>query len=198
MEELELKTQAMVEEIHRKVDGMIEDLNVHYEREKERLINEYCNEAREETSVYLEQELNELKISVQMSESQAKWKVKKDLFVKRQEMVDQLFKDISKLLTAHSQSKTYDIWLKDSITREILNASIDFPIVIEYKPVDQPMIERLCADAIDKVELIKKETIFIGGFIVIDVKRGIEQDFTLDTRLKTQKEWFAIHSGLDF
>lgn len=198
MEDLEKSTQALVEEINRKVDKLIEDSNQYFEDERKRLITEYQNEAKEETSVYLEQELNELKISVQLKESQAKWKARKDLFIKRQHMVDDLFKDISKKLIAHSQSTKYDAWLKEKLTQVFESATELDPVLIEFKPVDKPMIERLAKPYGDKVTLEARETIFIGGFIVTRPNKGIEEDYTLDVKVKDQKEWFAIHSGLDF
>ena len=198
MEDLEKRTQDLVDEINRKVDSLIEDSNQYFEDERKRLVTEYENEAREETSVYLEQELNELKINVQLKESQAKWKARKDLFIKRQAMVDDLFEEISKKLKAYSSSTKYDAWLKDSLNSELKKASKENPIVIEFKPVDQPMIERLCKDYMDMVTLESRETIFIGGYIVTFPNLGIEEDNTIDVKLKDQKEWFAINSGLDF
>lgn len=198
MEDLEKRTKDLVDEINRKVDHLIEDSNQYFENERKRLIAEYENEAREETSVYLEQELNELKINVQLKESQAKWRVRKDLFIQRQAMVDELFVDISKKLTAYSQSTKYDTWLKESISTHLKKASKENPIVIEFKPVDQPMIERLCKEYQDIVTLEIRETIFIGGYIVTYPSLGVEEDNTIDVKLKDQKEWFAIHSGLDF
>ncbi len=198
MEDLEKRTQDLVDEINRKVDSLIEDSNQYFDDERKRLIAEYENEAREETSVYLEQELNELKINVQLKESQAKWKTRKDLFIKRQAMVDELFEEISKKLKAYSQSTKYDSWLKESINAELKKVSKENPIVIEFKPIDQPMIERLCKDYKDIVTLESRETIFIGGYIVTYPNLGIEEDNTIDVKLKDQKEWFAINSGLDF
>ncbi len=198
MEDLEKRTQALVDEINRKVDSLIEDSNKYYEDERERLITEYQNEAREETSVYLEQELNELRINVQLKESQAKWKARKDLFIKRQNMVDELFDSISKKLIAHSQSTKYDAWIKEKLVQEFEKATDKNPVVIEFKPIDKPMIERLAKPYGDKVKCEARETIFIGGYIVTFPTMGIEEDNTLDVKLKEQKEWFAIHSGLDF
>ncbi len=198
MEDLEKRTQDLVDEINRKVDQLIEESNQYFEDEKKRLITEYENEAREETSVYLEQELNELKINVQLKESQAKWKARKDLFIQRQTMVDELFNDISKKLIAYSQSTKYDSWLKDSLTKVLEKVSKENPVVIEYKPIDQPMVERLCKDYQDVVTIESRETIFIGGYIVTYTNLGLEEDNTIDVKLKDQKEWFAINSGLDF
>lgn len=196
--ELEKRTQQLIEEIQKKVDNLIEDLNKKYEEERLHLVQEYENEAREETSVYLEQELSEIKLSVQLKESQAKWKAKKDLFVKRQELVDDMFKDVYKKLMEYSSSKAYDLWLKGLLEKHILSASVKDPITIEYKPIDKLIIERAAADHLDKLTLVSRETIFVGGFIVSRPAKGIEIDETLDTKYKQQKEWFTTNSGLDF
>lgn len=189
---------SLVDEIELQIDDKIQALKQDFELQREILVNGFKQEAAQETSVFLEQELSDLKSNVLQSESQAKWKVKKDLFVRRNELVDHLFEEAAKQLKAYSQTKTYDAWCKTKLEELLQGTQAQDGIVLTVKPVDRPLFDRLCKTQYDWVKVQEDENIFIGGFILSNTSRHTELDLTLDYKLCVQKEWFFSHSGLDF
>lgn len=193
--ELTRNTLALISEIEEKVNQEISQLNSNFELNKQALIKEFKNEAHEEAAVYIEQELGELKAMVSQSESQAKWKVKKDLFVQRQLLVDGLFDEVSKKLIQYAQSRSYDAWIKESLNERF--SLFEGKLQIRFKAMDRPLFERLCANQ-KNVDLIVDENLHLGGYILSHLDSNTEIDLSLDYRLRLQREWFSTHSGLDF
>lgn len=193
--ELTRNTNALIAEIESKVNHEITQLNQDFEFKKQALIREFKNEAHEEAAVYIEQELGELKGAVSQSESQAKWKVKKDLFVQRQKLVDGLFDEISKKLIHYAQSRAYDAWIKESLYEKF--SQLSGKIQVRFKAIDRPLFERLCSNH-SHVELIVDDKFHLGGYVLSHLETNTEFDLSLDYRLRQQREWFSTHSGLDF
>lgn len=196
--EKETSIGSLVDEIELQIDEKIQALKQDFELQREVLINGFKQEALQETSVYLEQELSDLRSNVLQSESQAKWKVKKDLFVRRNELVDQLFEEVAKQLKAYSQTKAYDAWCLSKLEELLLDCGDQNSCVLTVKPVDKPMFERICKSRTTHIEIQQDENIFIGGFVLTKPTQKLEYDLTLDYKLRIQKEWFFTHSGLDF
>ena len=189
---------SLIEEIDQQIDDKIKVLQADYDLQRSLIVERFRHETLEETKVYLEQELSELKTAIHQGETQAKWKVKKDQFMRRNELVDQLFEEVAQKLKSYSQTKAYDVWVSEKLDTALNTypTSTDFKLIV--RPVDQPFFERLVKTKAPHFELETDETIFIGGFILVNPSDQTELDVTLDYRLCTQKEWFYSHSGLEF
>lgn len=196
--ENETNIGSLVNEIEGQIEEKIQALQADYQLQRAILLEGFRSEAHQETHVYLEQELADLRTSVLQSESQSKWKVKKDMFVRRNELVDGLFDEAIKQLKAFSQTKAYDAWCLKNLDDVIATQAQDDSFLLYVKPVDQPMFERMCKSKISSIQVISQEHIFVGGFILSNPSHNIDIDKTLDYQVRLQKEWFYAHSGLDF
>lgn len=189
---------SLIQEIDQQIDDKIKTLQADYELQRTLIIDRFRHETLEETRVYLDQELNELKTAIHQGETQAKWKVKKDQFMRRNEMVDALFEEVAQKLKGYSQTKAYDTWVATQLDRALETYPDQHHFKIIVRPVDRPYFERLLKGKDKTYDLEVLETIFIGGFILVNPSDNTELDVTLDYRLCTQKEWFYSHSGLEF
>ncbi len=75
--ENETNIGSLVNEIEGQIEEKIQALQADYQLQRAILLEGFRSEAHQETHVYLEQELADLRTSVLQSESQSKWKVKK-------------------------------------------------------------------------------------------------------------------------
>lgn len=196
--ENETNIGSLVNEIEGQIEEKIQTLQTDYQLQRSILIEGFKSEAQQETHVYLEQELADLRTSVLQSESQSKWKVKKDMFVRRNELVDGLFEDAIKQLKAFSQTKAYDALCLKNLDDVLATQAQDASFILYVKPVDQPLFERLCKAKSCSLQVISQENIFVGGFVLSNPSLNIDIDKTLDYQVRLQKEWFYAHSGLDF
>lgn len=164
-----------------------------YDVRRREIIDGYRQEATEEASVFIEQALSELKTELMQSESLAKWKVKKDLFIRRQALVDALFNEVKADLIAFSKTPDYAELMKTRL-KEAKKLIGEGKCSIVVKPDDVTLFGALatpqCVEGSDQIHL--------GGFVMRDPGGKVQIDETLDYALKSQHEWFTSHSGLDF
>lgn len=191
-------TGSLVDEIERQVSEKIKVLEMDFELQRDLLINGFKSEAEEETVVYLEQELSDLRNTVLQSESQSKWKVKKDLFVRRNELVDNLFTSVTEELKAFSETKEYVTWSKQALDDVLSTLDKNQSYQLTVKPSDKDIYAQLIQAIDESIKLETDEDIFIGGFILSNPVKKLQVDKTLDYQIRVQKEWFFAHSGLDF
>jgi vacuolar-type H+-ATPase subunit E/Vma4 len=169
-----------------------------FEQQRTSLLEKYRKEANEEANLYIEQELFELKNRLIQNESQSKWKIKKDLFIKRTQLVNELMDSVFNDLLTFSNSADYKPWCQKHLLDTIkLDKSLDQGTIM-VRSQDQALF----TDLINALELNFKvepfEFIHLGGFILKDKAGSVNYDATLDYDVKVQREWFTTHSKLDF
>ena len=104
MEKLALK---LMDDIQKRTHEQLQILEENFHTQRESQINQFNQEAVEESNLYIEQELAELKSSVMQSETQLKWKIKKNLFIRREELVEGLFEQLRDKLCAYTKTEAY-------------------------------------------------------------------------------------------
>lgn len=196
--EKDIQTGSLVEEIEHQVDEKIKALEEDYRLQRDLLISGFQKEAQEEANVYLEQELAELRTTVLQSESQSKWKIKKDLFVRRNEMVDELFETVASNLKDYTKTPAYRTWIEQALEKVFAGLDRSESYQLTVKPSDLDLFTKIMAQRKETVTLHTDEEIFVGGFILSNPRKLLQIDKTLDYQIRVQKEWFFTHSGLDF
>ncbi len=192
--EQEKLAENLVKAIQTQSQERLMNLQIDYESQRQEIIERFREEAQEEANVYSELALSELRNSLIQNESQSKWKVKKDLFIRRAELVDELFVKVKQELIDFTKTSEYKDFVKTSLER-ILSENTALGATILVKAVDKNLFEDLSKQ---RVSVEVSERIHIGGFILKDKAGLMEIDESLDYTLKVQKEWFTTHSQLDF
>ncbi len=196
--EKEESISSLVELIQQQADNKILEISRDFEINRQSILDEYKKLAEEETNVFIEQELLELKEKILQSETQAKWKIKKDLFVKRQELVDNLFEEIQLKIQAFVKSNEYKEWLKTRLSKIIEVSNTSNNLQIKCRKMDVDVISSLVDNNIISNIIEDNEEIHLGGFILVDPVKKVETDETLDYQVRVQKEWFYANSKLNF
>ena len=192
--EQEKLAESLLESIKAQSQERLANLQADYESQRREIIERYRQEATEEANVYIDMALSELKNSVVQNESQSKWKLKKDLFIKRAELVDGLFSQVRGDLIAFTQSAAYAPFLRDKLAKLLPDHPLQDTLIL-VKPSDKAVFEAILPPM---AQLVLTESIHVGGFILKSVDGIKERDETLDYALKVQREWFTTHSTLDF
>jgi len=192
--EQEKLAENLVKVIQTQSQQQLSNLQADFESQRQEMIERFRQEALEEAAVFSELALSELRNSLVQNESQSKWKVKKDLFIRRAELVDGLFSSVKQDLIDFSKTKEYESVVKTALTK-ILSENPLESITLLVKASDLDLFKALTGS---KADIIVSERLHIGGFIVKDKAGQMEIDESLDYKLKVQKEWFTTHSQLDF
>ncbi|KAF0226437.1 MAG: Uncharacterized protein FD133_215 [Erysipelotrichaceae bacterium] len=192
--EQEKLAENLVKAIQTQSQERLMNLQIDYESQRQETIEKFRVEAQEEANVFSEMALSELRNSLIQNESQSKWKVKKDLFIRRAELVDGLFIKVKQELIDFTKTSEYKDFVKASLER-ILSENTASGATILVKATDQKLFETLSDQ---RVTVMVSDRIHIGGFILKDKAGLMEIDESLDYTLKVQKEWFTTHSQLDF
>ncbi len=192
--EQEKLAENLVKAIQSQSQQRLNNLQADYESQRAEMIERFTKEALEEANVYSELALSELRNSLVQNESQSKWKVKKDLFIRRAELVDGLFSNVKADLIEFSKTKAYEAFVKEVLDKVLGENKLDgFTLLV--KASDEASFKAITGK---NTVITVSDRIHLGGFILKDKAGLLEIDESLDYRLKVQKEWFTTHSQLDF
>lgn len=192
--EQEKLAENLVKVIQTQSQQQLSNLQADFESQRQEMIERFRQEALEEAAVFSELALSELRNSLVQNESQSKWKVKKDLFIRRAELVDGLFSSVKQDLIDFSKTKEYESVVKTALTKILTENPLE-SITLLVKASDLDLFKALTGS---KADIRVSDRLHIGGFIVKDKAGQMEIDESLDYKLKVQKEWFTTHSQLDF
>lgn len=193
MEKLALK---LINDIEIRTHEQLRTLEENFHAQRESTIHHYNQEAVEESNLYIEQELAELKNSVRQSETQSKWKVKKNLFIRRDELVEGLFNQLRHKLLDYSKTEEYKSRFVQLITKTLETENLGEALLLVKEDDCAYFKDAFKSNPSLKVEC--SNTIEVGGFILQESNGKMAIEMTLDHQLKVQKEWFFAHSELHF
>ncbi len=146
---------------------------------------------KKEIDTYYEKELNELKLLSATEASQAKLKTKKELLLKRRELVEKVFTEAKKRLNEFVNSDKYEEYLTGKL--DLINdIKADSVFYVRYEDL------QLLKNILKKRKLnniVNEAVILIGGFRMINPDDNIEYDYTFDTRIAEAAQWFRNNSG---
>lgn len=196
--EKEETINSLVDLIKQQADERILEIQRDFELNRQMILDEYKRLAEDETNIFIEQELVELKEKILQSGTQAKWKIKKDLFIKRQMLVDQLFEEVNVKIKQFVQSDKYPEWIKSRLLKIEISEDAKLKSEIRCRKEDVTLFYNIEKTLGFSWEIITNDDIQLGGFIFTDPINGIEKDQTLDYKLRVQKEWFYANSKLNF
>ena len=118
---------------------------------------------------------------------------RRQLFVRRQEMENEVIGEAQKRLEAFSKSPEYPSFL-EKCGKAVCDA-LKGDCILLIRPEDEPLRETLFK-ALSCKEIRMDPSIRLGG--CKGERDGMAADDTLDSRLAAQRKWFELNSGLTF
>lgn len=119
----------------------------------------------------------------------------KKLFIERNKMVDEIFRDAFDKLVAYAVSDAYEKKLIES-AKEIAKLFDGKACVLYVKEYDLGCAEKIAACFSGSTEIKADKTIRIGGIRGYCAEMGIVADETLDSKLEDQRAWFIENTDL--
>lgn len=120
---------------------------------------------------------------------------KQQLYKRRSEMVDEVFQKAQKKLENYTKTEKYKTLLMQSAAEAAKYFAND-EVTVYIKQDDMPLKSDIEKSFDNKCSVKAVSDICIGGLKAQCESRGIVVDFTLDTKLENQREWFLQNSKL--
>ena len=193
--EKEIMMERILKQIEKNTSQVIDKVKNEIEESLQKELDLYHDQLEEETQLYIDQELSEIRQSLMKSDSQAKWKLKRNLLEKRNELANRLFEEVLNDLLVFRSKDEYRTYFETTLIQTIEN--YDFREgFLRVSSLDEEFAKHLIKDK--KLSLVLKidDSIRVGGFYISNLTELMEVDMTLDTKLNDQKEWFYGHSTL--
>lgn len=187
--------ERILRQIEKNTSQVIDKVKNEIEESLQKELDLYHDQLEEETQLFIDQELSEIRQSLMKSDSQAKWKLKRNLLEKRNELTNHLFDDVlNDLLTFRSKDE-YRVYLETTLLQTIKDYDLSNGF-LRVSKLDEELAKQIVGDK--KLNLVIKvdDSIRVGGFYISNLSELMEVDMTLDTKINDQKEWFYGHSTL--
>ena len=180
---------GIVKDVDEQVELVVNQIDYEIKQMHEEQLSIFKEGLKKEQESYLDKELDDLQMLTVTKSSKAKLKTKRDLLSLREELVNELFKDLAAKLQAYCKTAEYKTMIEKTLGK--LKADQGELVVDEN---DKVLYESFIKEHKDVVLKVVKYR--FGGFKYVDTKDNVEYDYTLDTRFDEQTEWFKDHSGL--
>jgi len=181
----------MIGLINQRVDAQIKEKQKEYQNQEDMILSVFREKEEEMASVYIEQELRELKNDVMKNTVKSRWDYKKALFIRRNELVEQLFCEVREQLESFHESKDYPDYIAYYIKE--CQKLIDLKgCIFCIRKEDEVYFKEISVPVEIKIDYSNQ----LGGFSCVSVQKGIEFDYRIDKKLEEQKTWFENHSQL--
>lgn len=120
---------------------------------------------------------------------------RRKLLMLREEITQKVFKKAADKIVAYTKTEAYSEWLCNML-KQSSQTIAEGTLVIEVKHGEHTPVDKLIAATGRKATVKEVPNILIGGFILVNEKKGFVIDETLDQKLDNEKDWFAASSGL--
>lgn len=156
-------------------------------------IREFKEKLSIEIDAYISDQLHDIRLEITASQSAVKWRRKKKLFKARNALVDSLFNDVKQDLIEFTRTNEYREYLVGCLT-QCQQMGVLQHSTLYVMGRDMDLIRSLNTQT--DIDVEEDPSINIGGLICINKDTSMEADFTLDSRLVQQTQWFSDHSKL--
>jgi vacuolar-type H+-ATPase subunit E/Vma4 len=186
-----LSMKAEIESISSKE---VEAINAEVKKMEDEALSSMQKEAKKDADLRLKQELEEIHQEAATQISETHTERTKKLIAKRDEYVNEVFKNAREELVAFTKSAAY----KDYLLKQAKKASEnDFKQAVMYvRKEDLGLAEDLKKAYGKNVVVEASDEITLGGLILENKEDALVVNETLEFALENQKSWFANNSGL--
>ena len=162
---------------------------------KAKELNRAEEEGLKEAYVLIQRKMSEINNKISSEISKAETASKKNIFLRRKEIENDVFAKAEKKLIEYTATDKYAASLVKSAA-EISKLLTANDVTLYVKKNDLKYKDKLVKAFGRSCEVAVSEDIKIGGITGLSRSMGLIADETLDTRLSGQHEWFCENSGL--
>lgn len=161
---------------------------------KERELEKAEEDGIHEAYVLIQRKMAEIKTNISASLSKQEAESRKKLFVRRLEIMDEIFAKAKAKLQDFTKTKDYTPFIMKSVKQmsEILSGDV----VLYIREADLGLSSEIKKNFGKDCTVETDTQIQIGGIIGKSFSMGLIADESLDTKLEEQRDWFCSHSQL--
>lgn len=189
------KSSKFLDAINKYAEEQRNQINEEVERFKAEELEKAETEILNDVYHLIQNEMAEMRLSIVSELSRKQMSNRKELFIKRQLITDEVFKKASEKLVDFTNSKEYTVLLKKYAA--VLASVLTQPGTILYIRAADAAYTQLISDAFGKECTVQAANdIVLGGIRGYNAAMGLVADETLDSKLEAQHEWFMENSGM--
>lgn len=188
------KTSSFLRAINKYAKEQSDAIRLEVEEFKKQEIEKATKEGIKDAYALIQKEISSKKSVIVSDLAKREQESRKQLFIKRNEIVDSVFADASKKLLEFTNTDEYHTYILNSV-KEIAELFKNNDCVIYVKESD---IDKAASikEHIKNCDVVCDNSIKLGGIKGYCKALNILADNTLDTKLTDQRIWFAENSGL--
>lgn len=180
--------EKYAEEQRTKIQSEAEDF-------KEKELTKAEEEGLREAYILIQHKMSNIKTKISSELSKAESLSRKEIFIKRQKIFDEVFAKAKNKLLDYTKTPKYKTLILNS-AKEIAKYLTADDVILYVKEDDIKFSKDIINAFGNNCKVISNEDITIGGIMGSSQKMGLLADETLDTKLSEQQEWFYENSGL--
>lgn len=187
------KTNSFLEAIEKYAEEQKQAMRAEVEAFREEQLSRANEEGTAAAFAYIQKEKAEYRASLAKENSLKETAVKRELFEKRNKMVESVFEEAAEKLAEFSKSKKYEAYINNSAKTisEYLGGKKAVVYIAEKDQKFIPQIKKYFNDC----ETVVDNSIVLGGIRCYCEELSIVADETLDSKFENQKRVFVEHSG---
>jgi len=189
------KTDNFLKAIEKYAEQQRSQIESEAEDFKEKELDKAEEEGLREAYDLIQKKMANINISIAGELSRAENASKKKIFMRRQEIEQEVFEQAEKKLVEYTQSAKYLERLQKS-AKDISDVLTADDVVLYVKAQDMKYADKIRSAFKGKCKVEASDEIRIGGLTGISKSMGLLADETLDSRLEQQRDWFCENSGL--
>ena len=189
------KTDNFLKAIEKYAEEQRGKLQSEVEAFREREMNAAEEEGLREAYTMIQKTMADINSRIARETSKADAASRKNIFLKRQQIEDEVFARAKEKLLAFCETEKYAALMKRSAVNisHVLKAD---DVVLYVRQDDMKYKAKLKLYFGVNCEIQPTDEIEIGGMIGVSRSMGLIADETLDAKLLQQREWFYENSGL--
>lgn len=188
------KTSSFLKAINKYAQKQSEAIRLEAEEFRKQEIEKATKEGLNDAYTLIQKEIAVRKAQIVSDVAKREQESRKQLFVKRNEIVEKVFADAKAELVNFTQSDKYISYIEKS-AKEIAQLFDNNNCVVYLKESDLNKAD-LIKGIINNSEICVDNSIELGGIKAYCETLSVMADDTLDTKLNDQRVWFAENSGL--
>lgn len=188
------KTSSFLRAINKYAKEQSEAIRLEAEEFRKQEIEKATKEGLEDAHALILKEISSKKAVIISDIAKREQESRKNLFLKRNEIVESVFADAKEKLTAFTLSDAYAGYIKKS-AEKIAEVFINKACVVYIRECDMSYAE-LIKEHIKNCEIQTDNKISLGGIKGYCEELSLLCDDTLDTKLSGERARFAETSGL--
>ncbi len=189
------KTSSFLKAINKYAQQQSEEIKHEVEEFKKQEIEKATKEGISDAYKLIQKEIAVKKSQIVSDIAKREQESRRELFIRRNEIVDNIFADVKAKLLQHTSTEQYTEYIKKSLM-EMSKLFDNKECVIYIKESDKDK-EQLVLSVVPNSRIVTDDSIEIGGIKGYCEELSILADDSFDTKLEDERVWFAENSGLE-